>query len=63
MKKILFKGWVDNFNGPMGILLASILGLSKTMICDPQNVLDLCPVDVCCKSMIIASWKRASEPK
>lgn len=56
-------GWVDNVNGPMGILLASTLGFCKTMHCDPQNVLDMIPVDVCTKALIIAAWKRAHEPR
>jgi alcohol-forming fatty acyl-CoA reductase len=47
----------------MGILIASSLGLSKTMYADPKNVMDMIPVDVCCKAMIVASWKRASEEK
>ena len=37
-------GWVDNINGPMGILLASVLGISKTMHIDPENRLDMIPV-------------------
>ncbi|XP_070495733.1 putative fatty acyl-CoA reductase CG5065 [Chironomus tepperi] len=56
-----FCGYVDNFNGPMGILLASHVGISKTMLCDPNTVLDMCPVDTCVKGMIISTWKRAHE--
>ncbi|XP_070495781.1 putative fatty acyl-CoA reductase CG5065 [Chironomus tepperi] len=56
-----FQGYVDNFNGPMGILLASHIGISKTMLCDPKNVLDMLPVDVCVKAMIISTWKRVHE--
>lgn len=47
----------------MGILLASCAGISKTMYCDPRNILDLTPVDVCVKAMIVAAWKRAYEPR
>lgn len=57
------QGWVDNFNGPMGILLASVLGISKTMYCDPKNVLDMIPVDICAKSILIATWKGAYKEK
>ena len=45
----------------MGILLASHIGISKTMLCDPKNILDMCPVDACAKALIIATWKRAHE--
>lgn len=56
-------GWTDNVNGPMGIILVSALGICKTMYADPKNVLDFCPVDVVCKAMMIAAWKRAYEPR
>lgn len=45
----------------MGILLASSLGVSKTMYCDKNNYLDFIPVDICVKTMIIAAWKQANE--
>lgn len=45
----------------MGILLASHIGISKTMHCDRKNVMDLTPVDVCVKAMIITAWKRGNE--
>jgi hypothetical protein len=49
--------------GPMGILLASAVGLSKTMYCDPENQLDFIPVDFCTKALLIAGWKNAYEQK
>ncbi|XP_070495680.1 putative fatty acyl-CoA reductase CG5065 [Chironomus tepperi] len=56
-----FRGYVDNFNGPMGMLLASHIGIIKTAYGDPKNVLDMLPVDVCVKAMIISTWKRVHE--
>jgi hypothetical protein len=61
--QILIVGWVCNINGPMGILLASILGISRTMYCDSENRLDIIPVDICAKSLIIAAWKNANETR
>jgi alcohol-forming fatty acyl-CoA reductase len=58
-----FPGWVDNFNGPVGLLIGSGLGILRTMYCNPDNIADFTPVDVCIKAMIIAAWKRAHEPK
>lgn len=58
-----FPGWVDNFNGPVGILAGSAIGITRTMHCDPNNIADFTPVDVCTKAMIIAAWKRAFEPR
>jgi fatty acyl-CoA reductase len=57
-----FGGYVDNLNGPMGILMASCAGVSKTMYCDPKNIMDQSPVDIVVKAMIISAWKRAHEP-
>lgn len=58
-----FPGWVDNFNGPIGLLVGSAIGITRTMHCDPNNIADYTPVDVCIKAMIIAAWKRAFEPR
>lgn len=54
-------GWVDNFNGPVGLLVGSGLGIVRTMHSNPDNRCDFTPVDVCAKAMIIAAWKRAHE--
>lgn len=58
-----FPGWVDNFNGPVGLLVGSGIGITRTMYCNPDNLTDFTPVDVCIKAMIIAAWKRAHEPR
>lgn len=56
-------GWIDNFNGPIGLLIGSGLGITRTMYCDPDNIADFTPVDICIKAMIIGAWKRAHEPR
>ena len=43
--------------------LGCAIGITRTMYCDPKNIADFTPVDVCVKAMIIAAWKRAHEPK
>ncbi|XP_062537398.1 LOW QUALITY PROTEIN: putative fatty acyl-CoA reductase CG5065 [Armigeres subalbatus] len=53
-------GWIDNFNGPVGLLVGSGIGLCRTMYCDPNTVADYTPVDVCIKAMIVAAWKKGS---
>lgn len=58
-----FPGWIDNFNGPLGLLVGSGLGITRTMHCDPDNIADFTPVDICIKAMIIAAWKRAHQPR
>ncbi|XP_058820697.1 putative fatty acyl-CoA reductase CG5065 [Topomyia yanbarensis] len=54
-------GWMDNFNGPVGLLVGSGIGICRTMYCDPNNVSDYTPVDVCIKAMIVAAWKRGTD--
>jgi alcohol-forming fatty acyl-CoA reductase len=58
-----YPGWVDNFNGPVGLLFGSGLGVVRTMFSNPDNRCDFIPVDVCIKAMMIAAWKKAHEPK
>lgn len=53
------QGWVDNFNGPVGLLVGSGIGIVRTMYSNPDNRCDFTPVDVCVKGMIIAAWKEA----
>ncbi|CAG5080950.1 Similar to far1: Fatty acyl-CoA reductase 1 (Xenopus laevis) [Cotesia congregata] len=51
-------GWVDNFNGPTGLMVGGGKGVLRTVYGDPQLRADFIPVDVAIKAMIIASWKR-----
>lgn len=53
-------GWIDNFNGPVGLLLASGIGLFRTSYGDPDIVSDFTPVDTSIKAMIIAAWKQGT---
>ncbi|KAG4068331.1 hypothetical protein HA402_007851 [Bradysia odoriphaga] len=55
-------GWVDNFNGPVGLLLACGIGILRTTYGDPDIVSDFTPVDTSIKAMIVAAWKRATQP-
>lgn len=50
-------GWCDNLNGPMGLVLVGALAISHVVNLDGRNKMDVVPVDLCVKGMIIASWK------
>ncbi|KAK6633664.1 hypothetical protein RUM43_001254 [Polyplax serrata] len=52
-------GWVDNFNGPVGLLVASGKGIIRTIYGNPKISSDYIPVDLAIKAMIVASWNRA----
>lgn len=52
-------GWVDNFNGPVGLLMACGIGIMRTTFGDPDVVSDFIPVDTSIKAMMVAAWHRA----
>ncbi|KAG7214161.1 hypothetical protein KM043_001510 [Ampulex compressa] len=55
-------GWVDNWNGPTGIIAAAGKGFFRTMLCHEDKVADLVPVDIVINLMICAAWKTALYP-
>lgn len=56
-----FPGWIDNFNGPMGLICASATGVLRSAYMDPSVKGDYVPVDVSIKSIIIAAWMRGTK--
>lgn len=56
------KGWIDNFNGPLGMLIAGGKGLLRVVQYDPSVQLDCVPADIAIKAMIIAAWIRGMKP-
>uniref|UniRef100_A0A182NNF0 Fatty acyl-CoA reductase n=1 Tax=Anopheles dirus TaxID=7168 RepID=A0A182NNF0_9DIPT len=53
-------GWVDNFNGPTGMLISAGIGITRTGYLPPRNRINLVPVDVVVKTIILAAWKRGT---
>lgn len=53
-------GWVDNLNGPTGIIAAAGKGFFRTMLCDGDKTADLVPVDTVINLMIVAAWRTAT---
>lgn len=49
-------GWVDNFNGPTGLLAAIGNGLLRNMMGDFNGTADIIPVDTATKMMIACAW-------
>jgi fatty acyl-CoA reductase len=54
-------GWIDNFNGPVGLMVATGKGIVRTMYSDPDISADYVPVDIIVKCMITASWIQATK--
>jgi fatty acyl-CoA reductase len=53
------RGWVDNINGPTGLILASGKGMLRTMYYDSDAIADLIPVDTVINMMIAVGWHTA----
>lgn len=51
-----FPGWCDNFNGPVGLLVACGIGIMRTMYASHESVLNCIAVDIVIKSLIVAAW-------
>lgn len=56
-------GWVDNFNGPIGMLVACGVGILRTNHGDPDVINDLIPVDVTVRSLLTAAYKLSTQNK
>ncbi|XP_039752482.1 fatty acyl-CoA reductase 1-like [Pararge aegeria] len=54
-------GWIENLNGPVGIMIASGKGILRIVYTDPELAADYVPVDVCIKAFITAAWARGTQ--
>jgi len=54
-----FPGWVDNFNGPFGLLIAGGKGIVRTLFADPNAAPDYIPIDICIQFLLLAAWCKA----
>ncbi|XP_050342597.1 putative fatty acyl-CoA reductase CG5065 isoform X2 [Nymphalis io] len=57
-------GWVDNINGPTGLLIGSGKGVIRSMHCEPSYLADAIPVDVVVNGCILIAYTTAlDKPK
>ncbi|CAK1546368.1 unnamed protein product [Leptosia nina] len=54
-----FPGWVDNLNGPTGLLIGSGKGVIRSMHCEPSYTADAIPVDVVANGCILIAYATA----
>lgn len=52
-----FTGWCDNINGPVGLMMVSSLGINHLINSKLDMELNMIPIDICVKGMIVASHK------
>ena len=50
-------GWVDNFNGPTGVIIAMMTGALQAMIACPNYCADIVPVDIVANLIICTAWQ------
>lgn len=53
-------GWIDNVNGPIGLLVATGKGITLVTLAHKHSTPDLMPVDVSIKGMILAAYHRGT---
>ncbi|KAF4529760.1 hypothetical protein B566_EDAN017909 [Ephemera danica] len=53
-------GYVDNLNGPTGLMLGAGKGVLRSMHCKPSYHADLIPVDIACNGLIAIAWQLAN---
>jgi fatty acyl-CoA reductase len=54
-----FPGWIENFNGPVGMLIAGGKGFLRVVFGNPNINLDYMPVDIVVKIVCLAAWEKA----
>ncbi|XP_050411119.1 fatty acyl-CoA reductase 1 [Patella vulgata] len=54
-----FPGWVDNYNGPTGLLVAIGKGVLRCMMGNFNGTADILPVDIATNLMITVGWHTA----
>ncbi|XP_063978989.1 putative fatty acyl-CoA reductase CG5065 [Diachasmimorpha longicaudata] len=50
-------GWVENLNGPTGIMIGAAKGVIRSVLCDGSHVLDAIPCDIAVNAVIALAWK------
>ncbi|GLH00544.1 Fatty acyl-CoA reductase wat [Gryllus bimaculatus] len=52
-------GWIDNFNGPMGLMVGIVKGVVHTSYTDPDCYIDYIPCDIVVKGIVLCSCEVA----
>lgn len=56
-------GWVDNLNGPVGIMVGAGKGVIRSMLCNGNYHAEVIPVDFAINSLIAIAHKTATNEK
>lgn len=59
-------GWVDNMNGPTGLMIGAGKGVIRSMLCNAHYSSDMLPCDIAVNATIALAWQvgleRSTEP-
>lgn len=56
-------GWVDNLNGPVGLIVGAGKGVIRSMHCNANYHAEVIPVDLAINSLIAISHKISTTEK
>lgn len=56
-----FPGWIDNYNGPTALFIASGKGVLRVMLGNKNAIADIIPVDIPVNTIIAAAWLKATK--
>ena len=51
------RGWVDNMNGPTGLMIGAGKGVIRSMLCNSEHNVDLIPCDMAVNATIGLAWQ------
>ncbi|XP_075168540.1 putative fatty acyl-CoA reductase CG8306 [Haematobia irritans] len=53
-------GWMDNLNGPVGIVVAAGKGVLRSLMCNPDVKIEVIPVDIAVTGLIVIPYHLSS---
>lgn len=56
-------GWIDNLNGPTGVIAGAGTGILRTLHCNPDVIANIVPVDMTVNALICSAWDVAVNHK
>lgn len=59
-------GWIDNINGPTGLMIGAAKGVIRSMLCNAGYLIEIIPCDMAVNAAIAWAWrvglKKSSKP-
>lgn len=52
-----FPGWVDNLNGPTGVMIGAGKGVIRSMLCNGELKSEIMPIDTAINGLILLPFR------